>query len=485
MLTATEREFFTTVRSAAFANPFSREREDLDRRIAGAGPVGDAREEMVRRVAVRVSDRVDRLERSGRADIRRFGGTDREDVGVALLFNLYHRFRRDLDELIPRQIAAGDTPCRPGFARQILGMLERYGFSSADALRYFAIFYQLRRAFFFIESSLGGVCPAMHTLRLHLWNNIFTCSIGLYDTHLWNRMEDFSTLLLGETGTGKGAAAAAIGRSCFIPFDPERGCFVESFTRNFIPINLSQFPETIIESELFGHRKGAFTGAVEHHDGILSRCSPHGSIFLDEIGDLSVPVQVKLLQVLQDRTFSRVGSHDRCHFRGRVIGATNRPLDELRRHGQFRDDFYYRLCSDIITVPTLRQRLAEEPRELELLVSHLLSRMMGECRPELTAMVLEVLRRHLPADYSWPGNVRELEQAVRRVLITRSYQGDTCGTTSGDRQGLSLLPKSRPALQAECLALFRQHGTYADVARALGIDRRTVKRYLAATTAGT
>src|SRR5256885_4529537 len=143
-------------------------------------------------------------------------------------------------------------------------------------------------------------------------------------------MEEFSTLLLGETGTGKGTAAAAIGRSGFIPYDDKQHRFAESFTRSFVALNLSQHPETLIESELFGHRKGAFTGAVEAHEGIFARCSPHGAIFLDEIGDVSTPVQIKLLQVVEDRTFSPVGSHERQRFRGRVISATHKPLHELR-----------------------------------------------------------------------------------------------------------------------------------------------------------
>ncbi|HEY5974331.1 MAG TPA: sigma 54-interacting transcriptional regulator [Geobacteraceae bacterium] len=298
-LSTSDREFFATVTAAAFANPFSSERHDLDQQITGGARPAMSREEMVRLVTVKVAERLDRLEQHGRADIRLYSGKDREIVGVAFLFNTYHRFRSDLDDLIPQQVKAGDTPCRVSFARQAFAMLHRVGFAEEEAAKYFAIFYQLRRAFYFIESSLIGVSPCMHTLRLHLWNNVFTCNIGLYETHLWRRMEDFSTLLLGETGTGKGAAAAAIGRSCFIPFNPATGCFSESFTRNFIPLNLSQYPETIIESELFGHRKGAFTGAVDNHEGVFGRCTPHGSIFLDEIGDLAPQVQIKLLQVLQ------------------------------------------------------------------------------------------------------------------------------------------------------------------------------------------
>jgi transcriptional regulator with PAS, ATPase and Fis domain len=101
---------------------------------------------------------------------------------------------------------------------------------------------------------------------------------------------------------------------------------------------------------LFGHKRGAFTGAIDAHEGVFSRCSAHGAIFLDEIGDVSRPVQIKLLQVLQERTFSPVGSREKLRFRGRVIAATHQPLDDLRDRKIFRDDFFYRLCSDVIVV---------------------------------------------------------------------------------------------------------------------------------------
>ncbi len=479
-LRSEEKEFFVKVANAAFANPFSRDRMELDQLITGVSRTDLPREEMVRLVTVKVGERLRILEEAGRANLNLFEGEERRTVGVVFLFTVYHRFRAELDAYIPKQAETGDVLCKVPFAREALTKLVRLGFTEEEALKYFALFYQFRRAFYFIESGLVGASRSMHNLRLNLWNNVFTRSIDLYDTHLWNRMEDFSTLLLGETGTGKGAAAAAIGRSCFIPFDPAKGQFVESFTRNFISLNLSQYPETLIESELFGHRKGAFSGAVEHHEGVFSRCSPHGSIFLDEIGDLSIPVQIKLLQILQERTFSAVGSHDRLRFHGRVIAATNRPLDDMRRKGQFRDDFYYRLCSDTIAVPSLRERIAEEPRELEVMVDHLLTRMVGVFRQGLIDLVLSALRRDLPADYSWPGNVRELEQAVRRILISGSYRGDsslageTCEAVDmkdGTIDAYTLLSKY-------CRRLFEQFGTYEEVARRTRLDRRTVKKYL-------
>jgi hypothetical protein len=480
-LTPDEREFFRTVATAAFANPFSEERLELDRKITGFSRKNLPREEMIRIVSLKVAERLEVLGRRGKADLRLYRGEERRMVGMTFLFNVYHRYRNDFDALIPLQIKAGDTPCRLAFADEALAMLDRLGFTEEESWKYFSTFHQLRRAFFFIESNLVGVSPSMHTLRLHLWDSVFTSNLSLYDTHLWNRMEDFSTLLLGETGTGKGAAAAAIGRSCFIPFDVRKGCFAESFTRNFIALNLSQFPESLIESELFGHRKGAFTGAVDHHEGVLSRCSPHGSIFLDEIGDLSVPAQIKLLQVLQERVFSPVGSHERKRFHGRVIAATNRSLDELRRCEKFRDDFYYRLCSDTITVPTLRQRIFEDPRELEVLVTFLLTRIVGEARGDVVDMVLEVLRRDLLPGYPWPGNVRELEQAVRQILLTRNYRPAPGGFREGSRLQGEMEAGGIDAptlLKTYCRILYRRFGTYEEVARRTKLDRRTVKKYL-------
>jgi hypothetical protein len=478
-LTDEQRRIFALIARAAFANPFGAEREELDRRIAGVGH-GVGRDELFAIVAVRAREALCRI---GSPDLRDFGGDDRELLRHAHLFDIYHRYREAFDRFIQKQIAAGDGPCKAALAGDVLGDLMSVGFDRVEALRYLAIFYQIRRAFYFIEGTLSGLCASMQTLRWHLWNNIFTGDIDRYEKLLWNRMEDFSTLLLGETGTGKGAAAAAIGRSGFIPFDENKGCFAESFTRNFIHLNLSQYPETLIESELFGHRKGAFTGAIGDYAGAFSRCSPHGTIFLDEIGDLSLPVQIKLLQVLQERIFYPVGSHDRQRFHGRVIAATNRSLETMRRDGRFRDDFYYRLCSDVIVVPSLRQRLAEDPREFGVLIRSVLHRMLGERGEELVDFIHHALAGSVGADYPWPGNVRELEQAIRRILVTGTYGGEVA--RPGGNTGPGFLDAidggkldARQLLAGYCQLLYRRHGTIETVARCTGLDRRTVKKYL-------
>ncbi|MBT1072750.1 sigma 54-interacting transcriptional regulator [Pelotalea chapellei] len=488
LLTSVERDFFKMVGQAAFTNPFSQARVELDRKIAGtdaAMPWND----LLEQVTARISERLALLKKSGRDDLKLHAKDDQELLRTVFLFDIYHRYGRTFDDFILKQMAAGDAPIPIPFATELLGAIAALGLSESGCHRYLGIFYQIRRAFYFIETALTGLSESMHGLRLQLWNNIFTCDINWYEQHLWNRMEDFSTLLLGETGTGKGAAAAAIGRSGFIPFDGRSGRFCESFTRNFIPINLSQYPESLLESELFGHKKGAFTGAIENHEGIFSRCTPHGSIFLDEIGDVSIPVQIKLLQVIQERTFTPVGSHERQRFQGRVIAATNRPLDNLRRSGQFRDDFYYRLCSDIIVVPPLRQRIQEEPAELEALIGSILKRMIGEAAASHVRLVRETLNRDLKQHYTWPGNVRELEQAIRRIIITRHYRGDMATSATSDPADRLMARIETGSMDAQqlmaeyCGLLYRRVGTYEEVARKTGLDRRTVKKYVLLTSA--
>ena len=486
-LSAEERRYLTLVSQAVRTNPFTELRTELDAKIAGKDvPSGatlqtdaDARDQAIRKV----SERIEELERQKRADINAFTGQDRELVQTTFLFDIFHRFIAQFDGLIADQMAAGDRSLPVKFAGQVLELLLRRGFSNTDALRYFELCFQLRRAFFFIQKNLVGRSPCMQKLRASLWNNVFTHKIDWYDRYLWNRMEDFSTLILGSTGAGKGTAAMAIGRSGYIPFDSQKGCFTESFTRSFTALNLSQFSTTLIESELFGHKKGAFTGAVEEYKGIFSRCSSFGAIFLDEIGEVGQNVQIKLLQVLQERTFTPVGSHQGCRFSGRVIAATNRPLDQMREAGQMRDDFYYRLCSDVITLPSLAQRIAEDPLELDDLVAHTMTRILGKADAQLAAMIAAEIRRQPGTAYAWPGNVRELEQCVRRILLNRSYTPEPLGRDLDPanrlaREMMAGRLDAQSLLTGYCAMLYQRLGTYEAVARATSLDRRTVKKYV-------
>lgn len=476
-----QQEFFRVVRLAISVNPFSDERLEADR-FLGVDAEPGADNNRIRLLIMVVEEQLSEIFGDRERSFLSCRGEDTDLVKYGLLFHVFHRYCHDFDHHIQIQIDSGEKACPVSFAGKALGEMKGCGLNSEEASLYFSLFFQMRRAFYFINRIIGK-SPCMKKLRRDLWNNIFTYDIGLYEHHLRNRMEDFSTLLLGGTGTGKGLAAAAIGRSGYIPFAEKSGCFAESFTGAFISLNLSQFPEQLLESELFGHKKGAFTGAVESHEGIFARCSRHGAIFLDEIGEVSIPVQIKLLQVLQERNYSPVGSHTKKRFEGRVIAATNRPLDKLRREGGFRDDFYYRLCSDIIHIPALQQRLREDPAELADLVDHTISRIIGRPAPELAASSRKLIRQSVPADYSWPGNVRELEQCIRRILLKKSYEVD-CQGEERDGPGKLLKDMEQGELSAQellgryCKMLYGKMGTYEAVARQIELDRRTVKKYV-------
>jgi DNA-binding NtrC family response regulator len=483
-LSTVDRDFFRLINEVGSTNFFSAKRLEIERRITdGKNDIGE--DNSVPLVILNVLRRVKELEKTGKVNWRGYCEEDSRLLHGVLLFDVYYRFTEAFDRLIHSQIKSGDSPCAAPFAKDAIGLLVRRGFNEEEAVRYFAIYYQLRRAFHFIHYGLIGHCASMEKLRCDLWNNVFTFDIFEYDKNLWNRMEDFSTLILGETGTGKGVSAAAIGRSGFIPFDTVKGTFVESFTKNFIGINLSQYPETLIESELFGHKKGAFTGAIDDQKGVLALCTPHGAIFIDEIGDASIPVQIKLLQVLQERTFSPLGQRTKLRFNGRVIAATNKPLDALLERGVFREDFYYRLCSDVIVVPPLRQRLDEDPEEMNALLGLLVKRTLGGRSDEWVTRIREILHRDLGDNYAWPGNVREMEQAVRRIMLSREYRGQIYAKPApgsladkiqlGVNQGTLT---AKEILSYYCALLHKKHDNIEEVARRMQLDRRTVKKYL-------
>ena len=212
-----------------------------------------------------------------------------------------------------------------------------------------------------------------------------------------------NVLIRGETGTGKELIARAI--------------YQHSDRANapFVAINCAAIPETLLESELFGHEKGAFTGAQERRIGRFEQAD-HGTIFLDEIGDMSLGTQVKLMRVLQEKCLERVGGTETIPVDVRVLAATHQDLETAIRQKQFREDLYYRLSVVVIQLPALRQRRDDIPE----LVRHFLKRHgpeLGNASPSIHPEAMDFLQGH-----NWPGNVRELENVVRKaVLLAQSY----------------------------------------------------------------
>ena len=211
---------------------------------------------------------------------------------------------------------------------------------------------------------------------------------------------DSTVLILGESGTGK----ELIAQTTHFHSSRRKGCL--------IPVNCGAIPESLLESELFGHEKGAFTGAVATRVGRFELAAG-GTIFLDEIGDLSPPLQVKLLRVLQERTFERVGGSRTYKADARVIAATNQDLEELVANKQFREDLYYRLNVVPIVVPPLRHRTEDIP----LLIEHFMQQFNERRASKLTGVSEEAMM--LLCRYQWPGNVRELGNIIERMAILK------------------------------------------------------------------
>ncbi len=300
----------------------------------------------------------------------------------------------------------------------------------------FACFFVFRRAFYHIFFNIVGASKPIAELRRKVWESIVTHNLLGWMQGLQERMKDFPTLITGPSGTGKERVAEAIGQSLYIPFDakkeefkidfpnPRKKIARFDFLKVFLPVNLAALPPTLIESELFGTVKGAFNDAIDRI-GRLEECPDPGAVFLDEIGELTPEVQVKLLRVLQTRRFQRVGENEDKVFRGKIIAATNRDLATEIHARRFREDFYYRLCADQIETPSLRVQFADHPEDLRFMVEFVCRSVVGGQRSAgLAGEVADWIQNHprLGRGYTWPGNFRELEQCVRSYTIRKEYQ---------------------------------------------------------------
>ena len=348
-----------------------------------------------------------------------------------------------------------------------------------DPRHTFACFRQIQRAFeHTFRDIIGSSMPAAR-LRAAVWQSIFTHDMQRYRRTLYARMGEFATLITGPSGTGKELVARAIAESRYAPFDDQNLTFAHDGAQSFFPINISALSPTLVESELFGHRRGAFTGATGDRKGWLEMCPELGSAFVDELGDLDPAIQVKLLRVIETRTFHPVGDTAALEFRGKLITATNRDLAEAMRKGQFREDLYYRLCSDQIATPALAEQLADSPATLRELVDYMARKVAGEEAGELAREVLAWIEGKLEKDYAWPGNYRELEQCVKNVLIRRNYRPSRSGSDDPVEELAQDVRAGR--ISAETLLaryvtlVYSRAGSYEETARKLGLDRRTVK----------
>ena len=266
-----------------------------------------------------------------------------------------------------------------------------------------------------------------------------------------------TVLITGETGTGKELFARAI------HYSGGRG------NKPFVPVNCAALPDHLIENELFGHSKGAFTGALMEKPGLLHEAEG-GTLFLDEIGELAPPLQVKLLRFLQDRKIERVGGTNPFEVDVRIIAATNRNLKEEMQNQVFREDLYYRLKVVPLDMPPLRER----KEDIIPLARHFLARYCKEHRKP--AMTLSHAAENALLQYLWPGNVRELENLINRAVVLSPRNvltpGDLGFTADQIRNDVNL-KVAKKAIELEFLnkALSRNHGIVSRAARELGISR--------------
>jgi transcriptional regulator with PAS, ATPase and Fis domain len=275
---------------------------------------------------------------------------------------------------------------------------------------------------------------------------------------------DISVLITGETGTGKELIAREIHRR-----SPRAG-------KAFITINCGAIPENLLESELFGHVKGSFTGAVAHKQGKF-QAADGGTLFLDEIGEMPIELQVKILRALQERVVYKVGDTrpETCDIR--IVAATNRELEKEIAAGRFREDLYYRLNVVNVELPPLRQR----GEDVLVIARYLLSRYSREYDVKVKGLspnAAVAIRKH-----AWPGNIRELENRIKKaiVLCDSSVIGpDDLGLTGDVLPQILTLAEAKDKFQREYIneVLALNNGNRTKTARDLGVDPRTVFRHL-------
>lgn len=354
-----------------------------------------------------------------------------------------------------------------------------------DPAHVYAVLFQLHRAFTSIFECIIGSSMPIARLRAAVWQSIFSHDMRRYGRVLYRCLGDVPTLILGPSGTGKELVARAIGSSRYVPFDARQRAFAPAALEDFHPVNLSAFAPTLIESELFGHRKGAFSGATTDRVGWLEACGSCGTVFLDEIGELDSGLQVKLLRVMQTREFHRVGDTESRKFGGKIVAATNRDLAAEIQASRFREDLYFRLCADIVHTPTLREQLADSPDDLPNLIEFLAQRIIPDVPEEAASLAREVqdwIAANLVSDYPWSGNIRELEQCVRNVMIRGSYR------PPARRRAAATSPRAKLAEQLSLGELtmeevmqhyaslaFALDGSYVAAANRLRINWRTVR----------
>jgi DNA-binding NtrC family response regulator len=490
-MTKGDLEFLLTeIHNLAFVNPFGQERDRTEERIVSrfgwtepsleGNPIFTKEfNQVLHWVWVGEQALLDGMAK----EFRTVSGAKR--MASLAYFSLYHKIVDDLDSLI--EGPEGDSVVNRKLFRRIEeGIRKRTplirGVSNpmwANSGHLFSCFYQLRRAFLCLFQEIVGGSEPIRALRMRVWESVFTQDMLSYQQWMHESVGRFPTLVLGPSGSGKEIVARAIGLSRFIPYDSQSSQFASKPRDSFRPVNLSALSETLIESELFGHRQGSFTGAIRDHAGIFETAGSHGTVFLDEIGEVPESIQVKLLRLLQSGEFQAIGGDNRSFYEGKIIAATHRDPGVEMRAGRIREDFFYRLCGDQVTTVSLHEILASNPNEIIGSVHYICRKLFGaEGARELVSRVVETLRKQVPQGYDWPGNFRELEQAVRNVIVRNEYvpvsRSKNPNTIDSVFENTEVTLSEWSKTYAR--KAFENAGSYREAARRLEVDQRTLKK---------
>jgi hypothetical protein len=505
-----ERGAFDRLARLFASNPFEPAWDELLREIIGpdllhdlptespfvGGPVGAAKDRLTEPLARVLGEAAERL----RAGVAVTAGALRAYQGAAL-YSLWDRFGDRLQKIIDED--GTEVPFYDDFVRAYQDLFGHPSFGD-PALRVpeprhlLALYYQARRAAWFITRKIAGRSPAACRSRAAIWRAILGSDLCTYARDFYRSMDEFPVLITGETGTGKELAAECIGWSRYLPFDPGTRRFAAKYADDFHARSLCEASSELLESTLFGHKKGSFTGAVADAQGYFGMPREHGTLFLDEAGEIPLHVQPKLLRPFQKREYVPVGEARPRKMHGRLVFATHRDLQAMSAGGTFREDLYERMNGFRVHMPPLRE-LCAEGGLLDYVARFVAERIDGldqQCEKTLRAMRF---LQDTKGDYDWPRNVRELKNEVDRFLLDEGARepvassepppGPAASPVAPESVCLSsgiLGPRAKVGdidreelLRAYVTQIYVSTGlNIAETARRTGFNRRTVPRWI-------
>jgi hypothetical protein len=467
---------------------------DVERGLVG-GPLGTAKDCLSRPLASLLEE-VGRRLRAGVAPT----AEEIEPYRGLAIYGLWDRFGDQLQQLVDDN--GVDVSFYDDFLRAYRALFEQprlAGVVVPEPAHLLAIFYQARRACWFIATQIAGRSDAARRSRATIWRAIFGSDVRIYAGHLHRCVDEFPVLITGETGTGKDLAAKCLGWSRYIPFDPAARRFAAKYAEDFHVRSLVEVPADLLESTLFGHKKGSFTGAHEDRAGCLGLARANGMLFLDEIGEIPLPVQAKLLRPFQNREYVPLGETRPRSIHGRLVFATHRNLEAMIERGEFRADLYERMNGFRIHMPSLRE-MRPDGGLLDYIDLYVGAKIDDPALRGIHALRVMRTIQDERADYEWPRNQRELknyterllhggapvEMPAERPLPTHAAAGDTPPESLGVPSSNILGWRAKTG-QLDHVALLKTYVTYifvytglnkSETARLTGFDRRALSKWI-------